>query len=415
MPDRNVYLDNHSTTPVDPRVVEAIAPYWSDVFANPGSISHAAGHEARQAVECARDSIAGLINASPREIVFTSGATESNNLALCGAFRRGQTGPRRFVSLATEHRSVLAPLARLARRDARVTLVKVTPVDEPRAGEVDLQAVLDAVHPDTTLVSVMLANNETGVIQPVAAIAELAHRVGAIVHCDATQAIGKIKVDVEALGVDLLSFTAHKIYGPKGIGALYVRRDRPDLRLVPLVEGGGQEQGMRSGTLNVPGIVGLARALQLCHDSMATEANRLHGLRNRLYDALENRLDGVRLNGPDLALADLRLAGNLNVSFEGVDGDALMAGIEGIAVSSGSACTSTDPRPSHVLLAMGRSDALAKASLRFGLGRFNTAADIDLAADAVSAAIGRLRSIALAGRAVGPATGGPATGRPAIP
>ncbi|MBL8829904.1 MAG: aminotransferase class V-fold PLP-dependent enzyme [Planctomycetaceae bacterium] len=393
MPADVIYLDNHATTRVDPRVVDAMLPYFTEQFGNPGSVSHAFGWEAREAVDRARETIAAAIGASARELVFTSGATESNNLALRGVAERARRKGNHFVSVKTEHKSILDPLDRLSRRDFAVTLLDPLPGDHPRAGWLDPAQVSAAITDQTLLVSVMLANNEIGVIQPLAEIGRICHERGVLLHCDATQAVGKLPVDVTALGVDLLSFTAHKIYGPKGIGALYVRRSPPPVKLQPLIDGGGQEGGVRSGTLNVPGIVGFARTVELCLETQAAEAVRLAGLRNRLYAGLLAAVSGVRLNGPALDAEGLRLAGNLNCSFDEVDGEALMMAIKTVAVSSGSACTSANPEPSHVLRALGYSHERTRASLRFGLGRFTTPDHIDHAIAAVSAAVEKLRKL----------------------
>ena len=398
MPQLPIYLDNHATTRVDPRVVEAMAPYWTDVFGNPGSTSHSFGDAARAAVETARESIARGIGASPREIVFTSGATESNNLAIRGVAERQRRRGDHLISVTTEHRAVLDPLGRLERGGFRVTLLGVEQTGSPRAGFLDPQRVADAIGDDTMLVSVMLANNEIGIVQPIAEMAEICRTRGVPLHCDATQAVGKLPVDVAALGVDLMSFTAHKLYGPKGVGALYVRRGEGGVRLVPQIDGGGQEHGLRSGTLNVPGIVGFARALELCLAELSTEAARLAELRRRLFTGLQHAIDGVTLNGPalDQVAADgspLRLPGNLNVSFARVDGEALMMNMKTVAVSSGSACTSANPEPSHVLRALGMNDDATRASLRFGIGRFNTPDEIDYAISATADTVTRLRQL----------------------
>ena len=398
MPQLPIYLDNHATTRVDPRVVEAMAPYWTDVFGNPGSTSHSFGDAARAAVETARESIARGIGASPREIVFTSGATESNNLAIRGVAERQRRRGDHLISVTTEHRAVLDPLSRLERGGFRVTLLGVEQAGSPRAGWLDPQRVADAIADDTLLVSVMLANNEIGIVQPLAEIAEVCRASGVLLHCDATQAVGKLPVDVAALGIDLMSFTAHKLYGPKGVGALYVRRGEGGVRLVPQIDGGGQEHGLRSGTLNVPGIVGFARALELCLAELSTEAARLAELRRRLFTGLQHAIDGVTLNGPalDQVAADgspLRLPGNLNVSFARVDGEALMMNMKTVAVSSGSACTSANPEPSHVLRALGMNDDATRASLRFGIGRFNTPDEIDYAISATADTVTRLRQL----------------------
>lgn len=391
MPSQSVYLDNHATTRVDPRVVEAMLPYFGEIYGNSGSVSHSFGWEARDAVDAARASIARGIGAGPKEIVFTSGATESNNLAIRGLAERPRRRGDHLISVTTEHRAVLDPLARLGRRGYRITLLEVAPAGNPKAGWLDPQQVADAIQDDTLLVSVMLANNEIGVIQPLAEIAAICKNRGVPLHCDATQAVGKLTVDVNQLGVDLMSFTAHKIYGPKGIGALYVRRRDPGVRLQSQIDGGGQEGGLRSGTLNVPGIVGFAKALELCLAELDSEPNRQRELRDQLYHRLTQTLDGVSLNGPSLDQPGLRLPNNLNLSFAYVDGEALMMSMKVLAVSSGSACTSANPEPSHVLRSLGLSEDLTRASLRFGLGRFNTPADIDFAITAVSESVTRLR------------------------
>ena len=398
MPRLPIYLDNHATTRVDPRVVEAMAPYWTEKFGNPGSTSHSFGDDARAAVEAARESIASAVAASPREIVFTSGSTESNNLAIRGLAERQRRRGDHIVSVATEHRAILDPLARLERQGFRITLLEVEQAGSPRAGWLDPARVAAAIGDDTLLVSVMLVNNEIGVVQPIAQIAEICRARGVPLHCDATQGVGKLPVDVGKLGVDLMSFTAHKVYGPKGVGALYVRRGASGVRLAPQIDGGGQEHGLRSGTLNVPGIVGFARALELCLDELPAEAARLADLRDRLFAGLRRAIDGVSLNGPALDElgadgAALRLPGNLNVSFARVDGEALMMNMKTLAVSSGSACTSANPEPSHVLRALGLDDDATRASLRFGLGRFNTREEIDYAIEATAETVARLRQL----------------------
>lgn len=400
MVHKPVYLDNHATTRVDPRVVEAMLPFYSDVFGNAGSTSHVFGWDAKAAVDRARGSIASAIGASAREIVFTSGATESNNLALKGAAERQKRRGRHLVSVVTEHKSVLDPLDRLARRGCEVTLVPVAPYTERQAGVVDVDRLAAALREDTVLVSVMLANNEIGVLQPLRELAALCKQRGIWLHTDATQAVGKIPVDVEQLQVDLMSFSAHKIYGPKGVGALYVRRRSPNVRLEPLLDGGGQEAGLRSGTLNVSGIVGFARALELCTAEMPGESARMSDLRQRLFDGLVAGIDEVTLNGPSLDDPALRLPGNLNCSFADVDGEALMMSMREVAVSSGSACTSVNPEPSHVLRALGIGDDRTRASLRFGLGRFTTDEEIDFAIEAVADAVRRLRALGESARAV---------------
>jgi cysteine desulfurase len=383
-----IYLDHHATTPTDPRVVEAMLPWFTTKFGNAGSVNHPFGIEAREAVEQARASLAEMIGASPKEIVFTSGATESNNLALKGLAGLQRRRGNHLVGVVTEHRAVLDPLARLARRGFDLTLL---PVDEH--GFLTADAVAGALREDTLVCSVMLANNEIGTIQPISEIARVCRSSGVFFHCDATQAVGKMAVNVESLGVDLLSFSAHKIYGPKGVGALFVRRKAPHVRLEPLFDGGGQEFGLRSGTLAVPLIIGFAKALELCIAEMDVERSRLRGLRDNLYQRLLQQVLRLKLNGPPLDAAESRLAGNLNVSFADVDGEALMMNMRRIAVSSGSACTSTNPEPSHVLRALGIGDDLTRASLRFGIGRSNTAADIDIAVEEVVHAVERLRNL----------------------
>jgi cysteine desulfurase len=388
-----IYMDNHATTRVDPRVLEAMLPYFTERYGNAGSVSHVFGWDARDAVDSARQTIAAAIGAQPREIVFTSGATESNNLALRGMAERTRKKGNHLVSVATEHRAVLDPLEKLTRRGFEVTLLPVAPAEQPNAGLIDPAQVAEAIRDDTLLVSVMLANNESGAIHPLAEIGAICRQRGVPLHCDATQALGKIPADVDALKVDLMSFSAHKIFGPKGVGALYIRRQSPPLRLQSQIDGGGQEHRLRSGTLNVPGIVGFARALELCIEELPAEMPRLAGMRDRLFRELAGRLDGVSLNGPVLDRLDWRLPGNLNVSFAYVDGEALMMSMKDVAVSSGSACTSAEPEPSHVLRALGLSDDLTRASLRFGLGRFNTDEEVDFAVEAVTDAVGRLRKL----------------------
>jgi cysteine desulfurase len=402
LPPLPIYLDNHATTRVDPRVVEAMLPFFTTTFGNAGSVNHSFGWEAKAAVDAARETLAAAIGAEAREIVFTSGATESNNLAIRGLAERQTRSPppvsgrkgNHIVSVTTEHKAVLDPLKRLSRRGFEVTLLEAEQHASPRAGWLDPQKVADSLRDDTLLVSVMLANNEIGVIQPIAEIAAVCRDRGVPLHCDATQAVGKIPVDVRQLGVDLMSFTAHKIYGPKGIGALYVRRAGGGVRLEALIDGGGQENGLRSGTLNVPGIVGFAKALELCVADLPAEMARLSGLRQRLWDGLKRELPDVVLNGPDWKPAsEIRLPGNLNCSFPLVNGEALMISMKTIAVSSGSACTSANPEPSHVLTALGLGEDLTRASLRFGIGRFNTAEEIDYAIAAVAENVHRLRQL----------------------
>lgn len=385
-----VYLDNHATTPMDPHVVASMSPYYTEHFGNPGSIGHQFGEVARHAVEDARTSIAELLNVANNEIVFTSGATEANNLAIRGIADRHQTTKGHFLSVQTEHKAVLDPLSRLAKQGFDITLLNTVQSPDPMAGWLDPQKVKDGLRDDTRLVSVMLANNEIGTIQPLEEIVSICHERGVLLHCDATQAVGKVSVDIDLLDVDLLSFSGHKIYGPRGVGALVVRRRRPRIKLAPLIEGGGQEQGLRSGTLNVPGIVGLARALEICHDGMREEALRIGLLRDKLYADVLESLDGVGLNGP---VFPHRLTGNLNLHFGDVDGEALMMNMDRVAVSSGSACTSANPEPSHVLRAIGLSEDATRSSLRFGIGRFNKDEDIDIAVSTLREAVVRLRGL----------------------
>ncbi|MDE3155093.1 MAG: IscS subfamily cysteine desulfurase [Acidobacteriota bacterium] len=375
-----VYLDYHATTPVDPRVVEAMLPYFTTTFGNPSSRSHPFGWAADEAVERARQQVADLLGAKLREIVFTSGATESNNLAIRGV--AALKGRGHIITAATEHKAVLDPCRRLEQEGFRVTYLTVGP-----DGLVDPAAVERAIAEDTILISIMAANNEIGVLQPLAAIGRIARARGVVVHTDAVQAAGKVPFDVRALGVDLASVTAHKLYGPKGVGALYVRRGSPRLDLVPLCDGGGQERGLRPGTLNVPGIVGFGRAAEIARLEMAAEAERMRGQRDRLLDGLRDRVGHLRVNG---SLTE-RLPNNLNVAFPGVEGEALQLGLKDVAVSSGSACTSASIEPSHVLKALGLPDDLARASLRFGLGRFTTDEEIAFATEAVATLVTRLR------------------------
>ena len=389
-----IYLDNHATTAVDPRVVEAMVECFRSTYGNAGSVSHAFGWKARELVDRCRETVARCLGATPSEVIFTSGATESNNLVIRGLAEQVRRRGDHVVSVTTEHKAVLDPLARLRRRGMEVTLLSPGDCRSETPGQLDPQTVADAIRDDTFLVSVMLANNEIGVLQPLREIVELCHERGVVVHSDATQAVGKVAVDWRELDIDLISFSAHKLYGPKGVGGLIVRRRRPRIRLSSQIDGGGQERGLRSGTLNVPGIVGLARALELCEEELAAgEPGRLAALRQRLYDGLAAATGGdLQLNGPPLD-SDARLPGNLNCAFPGLDGEALMMNLPDVAVSSGSACTSANPEPSHVLRAIGLGDDLTRASLRFGIGRFNTPTEIDTAVQHVAASVRRLRSM----------------------
>lgn len=381
-----IYLDNHATTRCDPHVVDAMLPYFSETFGNASSISHKFGWAAREAVDRSRDQIADLINTDPRSVVFTSGATEASNLAIKGIvqplLRSSNSPPPHIITSAAEHRATLDPIKRLQRAGADVTIL---PVDE--FGRVNPRQVSDTLRKETALVSIMLANNEIGTLNPIAEIAAVSRRRGVPLHCDAVQGVGRIPVDIEELGADLVSVSAHKLYGPKGIGALIVRRGNRRARPEAQLDGGGHESGLRSGTLPVPLIVGFGRACQLAHESRVEDAARIESLRDALWEGISTRLDGLHLNGHPTS----RLPGNLNVSFEGIDGDVLMNTLTEIAVSSGSACTSADPEPSHVLRAIGRSEPLTRASLRFGIGRFNTQEEINFASKYVVAAVNRLR------------------------
>ncbi len=391
-----IYLDNHSTTRLDPRVLEAMLPWLTDHYGNAGSVTHEMGREARAAVEQARETLAGAIGAIPREIVFTSGATESNNLAILGSAARQGGSRGHVVTVATEHHAVLDPINHLERQGAAVTRLAVGPQAGPGvAGRIRLDDLEQAFRPDTFLVSVMLANNEIGVVQDIQAIAARVHSRGALLHVDCAQAIGRVPVSVDLLGADLASFSAHKFHGPKGAGALYVRRRDRVVRIDPLVHGGGQERGMRSGTLDVPGIVGMAEAARLATAGLPAEAARLRGLRDRLWQRLEAGVPGIAINGPPLADPGVRLVNNLNVRVAGVDGQSLLETLagEGLAVSSGSACSSESPRPSHVLLGLGLDEDQARASLRFGVSRFTTEEEVDQAASMIAAGVGRLRTL----------------------
>jgi cysteine desulfurase len=381
--NRPVYLDYHATTPVDPDVVSVMVPWFAERFGNAASRQYRYGWEALAAVDQAREQVASLVAADPKEIVFTSGATESNNLALKGIAETYHEKGSHFVTLATEHKSVLDTLKRLEHDGYAVTYLPVK-----SDGLADLNRVRDAVTPNTIALSVMAANNEIGVIQQLTELAAIAHEKGAFLHTDAVQAAGKIPFDVNRLGIDLASLTAHKLYGPKGVGALYVRRRPRRVSVTPLLEGGGHERGMRSGTLNVPGIVGFGAAAALASRALGDESARLKRLRDRLLQGLQARLPDLVVNGS----LELRLPGNLNVSFPGVDGEALLVSLcDEIAVSSGAACTAAEP--SHVLTALGRNTDLALATLRFGLGRWTTEADVDFAVSRVAEIVARLRAM----------------------
>ncbi len=379
-----IYLDHHSTTPCDTRVVDAMAPYWTREFGNAASRTHAFGWRAEEAVEAAREEVARLIGADPREIVFTSGATEANNLALLGVARANRERGDHIISCQTEHRSVLDPLAALEKEGFRVTCLAV---DAQGLLDVDdLRAALDG---RTILVSVMHVNNEIGVVQPLEEIARVTREHGVLLHTDAAQSVGKLAVDVDRLGVDLLSLTAHKLYGPKGMGALYVRRRRPASRVAPILYGGGHERGLRSGTLPVPLCVGLGRACQIAGHEWETDAKRALLLRDRLRQRLSTELDEVWLNGHP----ENRVAGNLNLSFTGLEAQALLVALPDVALSSGSACTSAQPEPSHVIRALGGGQARALGAVRFGIGRANSEAEIDAVAEMLVEQVERLRAM----------------------
>ena len=390
--ETQVYLDNQATTRVDPRVVEAMLPFFTETFGNAASTGHTFGWAALEALRSARKTVADGIGAGTKEIVFTSGATESNNLAIRGVAELPRRKGDHLISATTEHPSVLDPLERLRHQGYEVTLLPVIQSPDGRAGRILPEQVAEAIREDTVLVSLMLANNEIGVIQPLEEIGRICKERAVLLHTDATQAVGKIPVDVGKLDVDLMSFSAHKIHGPKGVGALYVRRRAPYVRMRPLIYGGGHEGGLRSGTSNLPGIVGFARALELCLEEMPQESRRLAELRDRLFQGFRAGLEGVEINGPELT-PELRLPGNLNVSFASVDGESLLMSTQDVAASSGSACTSSKPQPSHVLRALGLGADAARGSLRFSLGRFNTAGDVEHAVKAITDSVLRLRKM----------------------
>ena len=379
-----IYLDNHSTTPCDPRVVEVMLPYFTEKFGNSASRNHSFGWEVEEGVEHARKQIAHLIGADAKEIIFTSGATESDNLALQGIVAMYREKGDHIITSATEHRAVIDTAKYLEKKGVTVTFL---PVD--KAGMVSPDDVRNAITDKTILISVMLANNEIGTINPIAEIGKIAKEKGIIFHCDATQGVGKIPVNVQEMGIDLMSFSAHKIYGPKGIGALYVRRKAPRVRLEPMLYGGGHERGMRSGTLPVPLIVGFGKAAELCEQEMATEAVRMAKMRDRLQAGIMSAMDEVYLNGHPTE----RLPGNLNISFAYVEGEALLMGVKEIALSSGSACTSATLEPSYVLRALGVGSDLAHSSIRFGIGRFNTDEEIEYTIGRMLKAVTHLREM----------------------
>lgn len=379
-----IYMDNHATTPMDPRVLEAMLPFFRETFGNAASRSHPFGWEAEKAVDTAREQIAALMNADSKEIIFTSGATESDNLALKGVAEMYREKGNHIITSVIEHKAVLDSAKRLEKWGFQVTYL---PVDD--TGMVRPEAVAEAITDKTILCSIMFANNEIGTINPIREIGAVCRSKGVLFHCDAVQGFGKVPFDVQSMNVDLASVTAHKIYGPKGCGALYVRRRNPRVRLAAQMDGGGHERGMRSGTLNVPGIVGFGKACEIAGAEMVTESARLTAFRNRLQDSITSRVDEVYLNGHP----DQRLPGNLNLSFAYVEGESLLMGLKDVALSSGSACTSASLEPSYVLKALGVGDDLAHSSIRYGIGRFNTEEEVEFVADLTVNTVNRLREM----------------------
>jgi len=379
-----IYMDNHATTPMDPRVLEAMLPYFMEKFGNAASRNHPFGWTAEEAVENAREQVAKLIGATAKEIIFTSGATESDNLAIKGVAEMYREKGNHIITAVTEHKAVLDTCKRLEKNGYRVTYLPVQ-----KDGLVDLEELKHAIDDKTILVTIMAANNEIGVLQPWREIGKICRERGVLFHTDGVQAVGKVPIDVNKDNIDLMSITAHKIYGPKGVGALYVRRKNPRVQISAIIDGGGHERGMRSGTLNVPGIVGLGKACELAREEMAKEGAHLASLRDRLRDRVMGRLDETYINGS----MEHRLPGNLNISFAYVEGESLLMGINDVAVSSGSACTSATLEPSYVLKALGTGDDLAHSSIRFGIGRFNNEAEVDYVADRVCETVERLREL----------------------
>ncbi len=391
-----IYLDNQSTTRVDPRVVEAMLPTFDTDYGNAGSITHEIGLSASDLVEDSMTTIAKALGCKDNEVVMTSGATESNNLAIYGyCLRRRKSG--HIITVATEHKAVLNPMAKLQKQGFDVTYLPVKQFGDPSAGLIDLDQFADAIRDDTFFASVMLANNEVGVIQPFKQISALCHQHGIVLHSDATQAIGNLPVDVDDLDVDMLGLSAHKFYGPKGIGALYVRQTGRRIRLASQIDGGGQQLGRRSGTLNVSGIVGMARAIEICAAELASdEPIRKRELRDRIHIRLSQILGELPVNGPSLEHSfdkPMRLDGNLNCQFPGIDGHSMMTGASGVAMSSGSACTAAEPEPSHVLKALGLDEDQVRSSIRFGIGRFNTPDEIEVAIDQIADSVKKLRDL----------------------
>ncbi|HKC56060.1 MAG TPA: IscS subfamily cysteine desulfurase [Vicinamibacterales bacterium] len=379
-----IYMDYHATTPVDPRVLEAMMPYFSEKFGNAASRNHPFGWEAEEAVEAARKQVADLIGANPKELIFTSGATESNNLAIKGVAEMYREKGNHVITCVTEHKAVIDTCKKLEKQGLRVTYLPVQ-----KDGRIDLDELRASITDKTILITIMTANNEIGVIQPIAEIGAIAKGKGILFHTDGVQAVGKVPFDVTSLKVDLVSISGHKIYGPKGVGALYVRRRNPRVLLAEQINGGGHERGMRSGTLNVPGIVGLGKAAQLCQQDMEKDTARLRNLRDRLNEQLHKNLDEIYINGS----WEHRLPHNLNISFAYVEGESLLMGINDVAVSSGSACTSASLEPSYVLKALGAGDDLAHSSIRFGLGRWTTDEEVDYVVDKLTKVVRRLREM----------------------
>tara|TARA_B100000686_G_scaffold25486_1_gene24644 strand:+ start:14363 stop:15583 length:1221 start_codon:yes stop_codon:yes gene_type:complete len=379
-----IYMDYQATTPMDPRVLEAMTPYFTDTFGNAASRNHSYGWEAEKAVDKAREQIANVINADPREIIFTSGATESDNMALKGVAEMYKSKGNHIVTSSIEHKAIIDSAKRLETWGFDVTYI-----DPPDDGITSLKMIEDAIREDTILVSIMHANNEIGVINPIQEIGKFCHEKGILFHTDATQGFGKVPIDVNEMGIDLLSATAHKVYGPKGIGMLYVRRRKPRVRLSAIIDGGGHERGMRSGTLNVSGIVGFGKAAELCSEEMESETIRLTNLREKFRSIIFESLEEVYVNGHETN----RLPGNLNISYPYVEGESLIMGLSDVAVSSGSACTSASLEPSYVLKSMGKGDELAHSSIRYGFGRFSTEEEIDYVAEKTASIVKRLREM----------------------
>lgn len=387
MMPRSIYLDHNATTPVDPRVLEAMMPYFTEIFGNAASIDHDFGHEAKQAVDKAREQIASVINARPDEIIFTSGATESDNIALFGVAEKYAAKGDHIITCVTEHKAVLDCCQRLEHTGKQITYL---PVDQ--YGLVDPGDVERAITPRTILISIMAANNEIGTLAPLKEIGAIAKSRGVLFHTDAAQAVGHVPIDVQALGIDIMSMSAHKVYGPKGIGALYRRRSNPHVRLAPVIYGGGHEKGLRSGTLNVPGIVGFGAAVQLAEDEMAHDQQRFRAWTNRIYQQLCIALEDVHTNGHPVK----RLPNNLNVSLTGIESKALLARLKGVAISTGSACTSASVVPSHVILALGFGELRAHSAIRLGVGRFTTDVDVERAIAAIVEAAKGVRALGTA-------------------